>query len=121
MYVINKHELYFLETFLHSSLCICYCSFVSKGKMICIVILCVQVRLELQAEILRQRTEGSSHRQPEVTTKHGKLKPDRKSKPQRMYVDDLAALDILSEVGSEALGRQYSACDWDLVFQNMLL
>ena len=57
-----------------------------------------QVRLELQAEISRQRAEGGSHRQPEVTTKHGKLKPDRKSKPQPMYVDDLAALDILSEV-----------------------
>jgi hypothetical protein len=57
-----------------------------------------QVRLELQAEISRQRDEGCSHRQPEVTTKHGKLKPDRKSKPQPMYVDDLAALDILSEV-----------------------
>ncbi|PNF20373.1 hypothetical protein B7P43_G12424, partial [Cryptotermes secundus] len=58
-----------------------------------------KVRLELQAEISRQRAEGSSHRQPEVTTKHGKLKPDRKSKPQPMYMDDLAALDILSEDG----------------------
>jgi myosin-3 len=68
-------------------------------KKIYIVTQCVQVRLELQAEIERQRAEGSSHRQPEVTTKHGKLKPDRKSKPQPMYMDDLAALDILSEVG----------------------
>ncbi|PSN47190.1 hypothetical protein C0J52_07874 [Blattella germanica] len=56
-----------------------------------------KVRLELQAEIQKQRAEGRSHRQPEVTTKHGKLKPDRKSKPQPMYMDDLAALDILSE------------------------
>lgn len=77
--------------------------------------------MELQAEILRQRAEGNSHRQPEVTTKHGKLKPDRKSKPQPMYMDDLAALDILSEVGSEALDRQYSAYNWDPVFQNTLL
>jgi hypothetical protein len=85
-----------------------------------VLIQCVQVRLELQAEILRQRAEGSSHRQPEVTTKHGKLKPDRKSKPQPMYMDDLAALDILSEVGSEALGQQYRVCRWDLVFHNTL-
>jgi myosin-3 len=62
------------------------------------VIHCFQVRLELQAEIKRQRAEGHSHRQPEVTTKHGKLKPHRKSKPQPMYLDDLAAMDILSEV-----------------------
>jgi myosin-3 len=77
--------------------------------------------LELQAEISRQRAEGSSHRQPEVTTKHGKLKPDRKSKPQPMYMDDLAALDILSEVGSKALGRKYRICHWDLLFHNTLL
>jgi hypothetical protein len=81
----------------------------------------IQVRLELQAEISRQRVEGSSHRQPEVTTKHGKLKPDRKSKPQPMYMDDLAALDILSEVVTEAVGRQHRACNWNLVLQNVLL
>ncbi|XP_063238781.1 myosin-IIIb-like [Bacillus rossius redtenbacheri] len=56
-----------------------------------------KVRSELRAEICRQRAEGRTHRQPEVTTKHGKLKSDRKSKPQRMYMDDLAALDILTE------------------------
>nr|CAD7201600.1 unnamed protein product [Timema douglasi] len=56
------------------------------------------VRRELRVEITRQRAEGRAHRQPEVTTKHGKLKSDRKSKPQPMYMDDLAALDILSEV-----------------------
>jgi len=61
--------------------------------------------LELQAEISRQRAEGRSHRQPEVTTKHGKLKPNRKTKPQPMYMDDLAAMDILSEVGGEDLGK----------------
>lgn len=66
-----------------------------------IVMHCFQVRLELKAEIIRQRAEGRSHQQPEATTKHGKLKPHRKSKPQPMYLDDLAALDILSEVGSE--------------------
>nr|CAD7429070.1 unnamed protein product [Timema monikensis] len=57
-----------------------------------------KVRRELRVEITRQRAEGRAHRQPEVTTKHGKLKSDRKSKPQPMYMDDLAALDILSEV-----------------------
>nr|CAD7590003.1 unnamed protein product [Timema genevievae] len=56
-----------------------------------------KVRRELRLEITRQRAEGRAHRQPEVTTKHGKLKSDRKSKPQPMYMDDLAALDILSE------------------------
>ncbi|XP_069672444.1 myosin-IIIb-like isoform X3 [Periplaneta americana] len=67
-----------------------------------------KVRLELQAEISRQRAEGRSHRQPEVTTKHGKLKPDRKTKPQPMYMDDLAALDILSEDGIvEQLQRRF--------------
>jgi myosin-3 len=70
-----------------------------------VVTRCFQVRSELQAEIIRQRAEGRSHRQPDVTTKHGKLKPHRKSKPQPMYLDDLAALDILSEVCSESLCR----------------
>lgn len=55
---------------------------------------------ELQAEIKRQRVSGRCHRQPEVTTKHGKLKTDRKQVPRKMYVDDLAALDILTEVSS---------------------
>jgi hypothetical protein len=72
--------------------------FIKEQGWYCMPIRYAQVRLELQAEISRQRAEGGSHRQPDVTTKHGKLKPDRKSKPQPMYVDDLAALDILSEV-----------------------
>ncbi|XP_046661581.1 myosin-IIIb-like isoform X2 [Homalodisca vitripennis] len=59
---------------------------------------CAQkVRAELQAEIKRQRVSGRCHRQPEVTTKHGKLKTDRKEMPRKMYVDDLAVLDILTE------------------------
>ncbi|ODN02300.1 Myosin-IIIa [Orchesella cincta] len=36
-------------------------------------------------------------REPEVTTKHGKLKTDRKSKLQTMFVDDLVALASLDE------------------------
>ncbi|KAK9300084.1 hypothetical protein QLX08_007125 [Tetragonisca angustula] len=55
------------------------------------------VRRELQEEIRRQRADGRVHRQPEVTTKHGKLKTDRKARPEKMYMDDLAALDMLSE------------------------
>lgn len=47
------------------------------------------IRKELSKEIQRQRIEGRSCRQAEVTTKHGQLKPDRKSKPQKMYMDDL--------------------------------
>lgn len=43
------------------------------------------------------RSEGRIHRLPEVTTKHGKLKTNRKTKPEKMYMDDLAALDMLSE------------------------
>nr|XP_012145788.1 PREDICTED: myosin-IIIb isoform X2 [Megachile rotundata] len=56
-----------------------------------------KVRNELREEICRQRTDGRVHTQPEVTTKHGKLKTDRKTRPEKMYMDDLAALDTLSE------------------------
>ncbi|XP_033323906.2 myosin-IIIb isoform X1 [Megalopta genalis] len=58
-----------------------------------------KIREELKEEIRRQRMEGRVHRQPEVTTKHGKLKTDRKTRPEKMYMDDLAALDMLSEDG----------------------
>ncbi|XP_012256582.2 myosin-IIIb-like isoform X3 [Athalia rosae] len=67
-----------------------------------------QVREELREEIARQRSDGRVHRQPEVTTKHGKLKTDRKARPEKMYVDDLAALDLLSEDGIvEQLQNRY--------------
>ncbi|XP_014476501.1 PREDICTED: myosin-IIIb-like isoform X2 [Dinoponera quadriceps] len=56
-----------------------------------------RIRGQLREEIRRQRSEGRVHRQPEVTTKHGKLKTDRKTRPEKMYMDDLAALDMLSE------------------------
>ncbi|XP_061940361.1 myosin-IIIb isoform X4 [Apis cerana] len=58
-----------------------------------------KIRDELRGEINRQRVEGRVHRQPEVTTKHGKLKTYRKAKAEKMYMDDLAALDMLSEDG----------------------
>lgn len=47
------------------------------------------IRNELKKEIQRQQNEGVLRRQAEATTKHGQLKPDRKSKPQKMYMDDL--------------------------------
>lgn len=47
------------------------------------------IRKELKEEIQRQRNAGVLRRQAEVTTKHGQLKPDRKSKPQKIYMDDL--------------------------------
>lgn len=47
------------------------------------------IRNELKQEIQRQRNDGALRRQAEATTKHGQLKPDRKSKPQKMYIDDL--------------------------------
>lgn len=50
------------------------------------------VRKELKEEIQRQRNEGMLRRQAEVTTKHGKLKSDRKSKPQKIYMDDLGMI-----------------------------
>ncbi|XP_062560634.1 myosin-IIIb-like isoform X2 [Armigeres subalbatus] len=56
-----------------------------------------QVRYELRTEIQKQRSDGRAPRQAEATTKYGKLKSDRKSKPQKMYLDDLAALDVLTE------------------------
>ncbi|XP_053973288.1 myosin-IIIb-like isoform X2 [Hylaeus volcanicus] len=67
-----------------------------------------KIRMELREEIRRQRAFGRVHRQPEVTTKHGKLKTDRKTRPEKMYMDDLAALDMLSEDGIvEQLQHRY--------------
>lgn len=48
-----------------------------------------KVQAELSAEISRQRVNGRNFRQAEATTKHGKLKSDRKSKAEKMYMDDL--------------------------------
>lgn len=59
----------------------------------------VQVREELKSEIRYQReVSGRVQKHPDVTTKHGKLKSKRKNPPTTIYVDDLAALDSLSEV-----------------------
>lgn len=57
------------------------------------------MREELKAEIRYQReVSGRVQKHPDVTTKHGKLKSKRKNPPTTIYVDDLAALDSLSEV-----------------------
>ncbi|XP_055618927.1 myosin-IIIb-like isoform X2 [Toxorhynchites rutilus septentrionalis] len=56
-----------------------------------------KVRQELKSEIQKQRMEGRTQRQAQPTTKYGKLKSDRKSKPQKIFMDDLAALDVLTE------------------------
>lgn len=55
------------------------------------------IREQLKEEIRRQRLQGVVHRQLEVTTKHGKLKINRRIRPEKMYMDDLAGLDVLSE------------------------
>lgn len=56
------------------------------------------MRKQLQSEISKQRKEGRVHQKNEVTTKNGKLKSSRKSVAKQIYVDDLAALELLSEV-----------------------
>jgi myosin-3 len=69
-----------------------------------------QIRHELKVEISRQRSEGRCQRQAEATTKYGKLKSDRKSKPQKIYMDDLAAMDVLTEETIvEQLQRRFEA------------
>ncbi|KAK0087267.1 hypothetical protein PV325_001365 [Microctonus aethiopoides] len=55
------------------------------------------VKEELQREIERQRADGRVRRLPEITTKHGKFKIDRKDQPKKIYFDDLAALDSFTE------------------------
>ncbi|XP_059607576.1 myosin-IIIb-like isoform X2 [Phlebotomus argentipes] len=67
-----------------------------------------KVRVELHQEILRQRRDGRMSRRVEVTTKHGRLRSDRKSRPQKMYMDDLAGLEILTEDAiTEQLQKRY--------------
>lgn len=70
---------------------------------------CFQIRKELQAEIKRQRAEGRSCRAPEATTKRGKLKSHRKARPEKMYTDDLATLEVLTEDAIvEQLQKRYN-------------
>ncbi|XP_047984707.1 myosin-IIIb-like isoform X1 [Leguminivora glycinivorella] len=68
-----------------------------------------KIRKELQTEIKRQRAEGRSCRAPDVTTKRGKLKSHRKAKPEKMYTDDLATLEVLTEDAIvEQLQKRYN-------------
>ncbi|KAJ0182581.1 hypothetical protein K1T71_001950 [Dendrolimus kikuchii] len=68
-----------------------------------------KIRKELQTEIKRQRAEGRSGRAPEATTKRGKLKSHRKARPEKMYTDDLATLEVLTEEAIvEQLQKRYN-------------
>ena len=61
------------------------------------------MRKELKEKILKQKLYGKDKITPDVTTKHGKFKIDRKSELTKMYVDDLATLDTLTEVSYACL------------------
>lgn len=71
----------------------------------------MKAKRELRLEIEKQRADGrGTTRAAEATTKYGKLKSDRKSKPEKMYMDDLAALEVLSEdTISEQLRKRYES------------
>lgn len=56
-----------------------------------------EIRQELMRILKAQRKVGYSKRLPEVTTKHGQLKTDRKSRPTPILMDDLSALETLTE------------------------
>ena len=49
-------------------------------------------------EVTRHIAAKNKRRAPEMTTKQGKLKADRKAKLQRIYLDDLASLENFSIV-----------------------
>jgi len=64
------------------------------------------IRQDIVKQIEIVKGHGNQlRREPEVTTKHGKLKTDRKAKLQTMFVDDLAALPTLDEVFFRAYRR----------------
>ncbi|XP_013176841.1 PREDICTED: myosin-IIIb-like isoform X2 [Papilio xuthus] len=68
-----------------------------------------KIRKELHAEIKRQRADGRSFRATEATTKRGKLKSHRKARPEKMYTDDLATLESLTEDAIvEQLQKRYN-------------
>ncbi|KAH8041089.1 hypothetical protein HPB51_013749 [Rhipicephalus microplus] len=53
------------------------------------------IRQELVRILKAQRKVGYSKRLPEVTTKHGQLKTDRKSRPTPILMDDLLMLSLV--------------------------
>lgn len=68
-----------------------------------------KIRKEFQTEIKRQRAEGRGSRAAEATTKRGKLKSHRKAQPEKMYTDDLATLEVLTEDAIvEQLQKRYT-------------
>ncbi|XP_057336202.1 myosin-IIIa isoform X2 [Microplitis mediator] len=57
-----------------------------------------QIKLQLKEEIeYKKSLNNISRRIIQVTTKHGKLKLDRKAQPKKIFFDDLAALDSFNE------------------------
>lgn len=68
-----------------------------------------RIKNDLRQEIQRQKIEGRKNRQAEATTKHGKLKSDRKSKAEKMYMDDLGEYKIFIEIGSNLPFMHYQS------------
>ena len=54
--------------------------------------------MPLKAEVQRVMAAGAVRREPEMTTKQGKLKVNRQAKLQQMFLDDLAALENFTVV-----------------------
>lgn len=59
-------------------------------------------------EVNWQMAAKNKRRAPEMTTKQGKLKADRKAKLQRIYLDDLASLENFSIVTDSFDGEKLS-------------
>ena len=57
-----------------------------------------QIRMPLKTEVQRVMAAGAVRREPEMTTKQGKLKVNRQAKLQQMFLDDLAALENFTVV-----------------------
>ena len=47
---------------------------------------------------MRQMSGNRRRRAPEMTTRQGKMKADRKAKMQKVYLDDLASMENLTIV-----------------------
>lgn len=84
--------------------------FWSEGKLyfqnVSFNVLVFQVKKELKEIIQKQKSFVRSRIIPDVTTKHGKLKINRKSELTKIYVDDLASLDSLSVVSGYCMYAQ---------------
>lgn len=83
----------------------------------------MKAKRDLKLEIEKQRADGrgttrkTETKYAKVTTKYGKLKTDRKTKAQKVYLDDLAALEVLSEdTICEQLKNRY---DSNIIYTNI--